>query len=441
MIGSGIAGMSAAWLLSGRHRVTVYEGAARPGGHSNTVEAPGPNGPVPVDTGFIVYNETNYPNLIALFDHLGVATKASDMSFSVSLDEGRFEYAGTDLLGMLAQRRNLVRPRFWRMVKGILRFYREAPALKLRDGAADLTLGDFLDAGGYSETFVRDHLLPMGAAIWSATLDGMRAHPALAFVAFCENHGLLKLNDRPQWRTVEGGSRAYVEKLTAPYRDRIRFGCGARQVRRPAGEGRVVVADGRGDETAFDDVVLACHADQALALLADPDPREAEILGAFRYQTNETVLHSDDALMPRRRRAWSSWNYLGRTADDGDRAVCVSYWMNRLQSLDERVPLFVTLNADRFGIRPRPETVIATEHYTHPQFTTAAVAAQARLWDIQGPRNTWFCGSYFGAGFHEDGLQSGLAAAEAIGGVRRPWTVPDESGRIPAPPARIEAAE
>ncbi|MEX2644136.1 MAG: FAD-dependent oxidoreductase [Acetobacterales bacterium] len=441
VIGSGIAGMSAAWLLSQRHRVTLYEATERPGGHSNTVDAPGPDGPVAVDTGFIVYNERNYPNLVALFDRLGVRTKPSDMSFSVSLDAGGFEYAGTDFWGMLAQRRNVVRPRFWRMMRDILRFYRSAPGLLRRPDASTLTLGDVLDEGGYSETFARDHLLPMGAAIWSASLDGMRDHPAAAFVGFFENHGLLNLANRPQWRTVDGGSRAYVGKITAPYRDRIRLNCGVRAIRRPPGGGRVAIADAQGAEADYDEVVVAAHADQALAMLADADPREREVLGAFRYQTNETVLHGDAALMPRRRRAWSSWNYIGRTGSDDSRALCVSYWMNRLQSLDDRVPLFVTLNADNLGLRPRPESVIATEHYTHPQFTTAAIVAQARLWDIQGVRNTWFCGSYFGAGFHEDGLQSGLAVAEAIGGVRRPWTVGNQSGRIPAPPARAEAAE
>ncbi len=440
VVGTGITGMSAAWLLSQRHRVTVYEAAERIGGHSNTVDAPGMDGPIPVDTGFIVYNIANYPNLLALFDHLDVPTQTSDMSFSVSLDDGGFEYAGTDLFGLLAQRRNVARPRFWRMLRDIVRFYRAAPALLDRADADTLTLGEFLDAEGYSEAFIRDHLLPMGAAIWSASLEGMRAHPAAAFVAFFQNHGLLKLVDRPEWRTVIGGSREYVARLTTPYRDSVRLGCGVRALRRPAGENTVIVEDTDGSTARYDHVVVAAHADQALGMLADPDPQERDILGAFQYQTNATVLHSDTRLMPRRRRAWASWNYLGRTGEDGGRSVCVTYWMNLLQNLDQRTPLFVTLNADRFGLEPRDESVLQRFSYEHPLFTTRALAAQARLWDIQGGRNTWFCGSYFGAGFHEDGLQAGLAAAEAIGGVRRPWTVAGESARIPTPPPLPEAA-
>jgi predicted NAD/FAD-binding protein len=423
VIGTGIAGMSAAWLLAGNHHVTVYERADRPGGHSNTVEVEGPVGPVAVDTGFIVYNEPAYPNLTALFRHLGVATTPSDMSFAVSLRNGELEYGGTDLRGLFAQRRNLLRPRFWRMIRDLLRFYREAP----RDRPtlpADLTLRGYLEDRGYGPALAQDHLLPMAAAIWSTPAGAAGDQPAANFIRFCENHGLLQVSDRPVWRTVTGGSRRYVERLTASYRDAIRLNCGARRVQRLT-DG-VLVVD-------HDHVVIAAHADQALALLADPTPAEAALLGAIRYGANTAVLHTDASLMPHRRAVWSSWNYLGGDADD---RPSVTYWMNRLQGLSAVGPLFVSLNPRR---PPDPALVLRTENYAHPILDTAAAAAQRRLWSLQGVQRTWFCGAWFGAGFHEDGLQSGLAVAEQLGGVRRPWQVPNESGRIhlgdPAPPA------
>ncbi|TVR80125.1 MAG: FAD-dependent oxidoreductase [Rhodospirillales bacterium] len=432
VIGTGISGMAAAWLLSDRHRVTVYEREGRIGGHTNTVEAPGPNGPIPVDTGFIVYNERNYPNLVALFEHLGVPTKPSDMSFAASIDDGDLEYSGTGIAGMLAQKRNLLRPRFWRMVRDIVRFYRHGPGLLERPEAEAITLGAYLDDQRYSHSFVYNHLLPMAAAIWSTAVVDMRAHPASAFIRFCTNHGLMQMNGRPQWRTVAGGSREYVRRLTARYADRVRLNARVRSVRRVAG--RVLVVDETGLEATYDHVVIAAHADQALAMLADAGDRERSVLGAFKYARNSAVLHRDAALMPKRRKVWSSWNYLSRRCDDGSSAVCVSYWMNRLQGLDPATPLFVTLNAHR---QPRPDAVIATFDYDHPTFDLAAMAAQRRLWSLQGQRNTWFCGSYFGAGFHEDGLQAGLAVAEALGGVRRPWSVDNESGRLHLPPAAV----
>lgn len=429
VIGGGIAGMSAAWLLSGRHDVTVFEREGQLGGHSNTVEVSGPTGPVAVDTGFIVYNEVNYPNLTALFRHLGVATQASDMSFAASLDDGRFEYAGSDLDGLFGQRRNLVRPRFWRMLRDLLRFYREAPATLDDPGSVALTLGAYLDREGYGEPFIRDHLLPMAAAVWSTPALRMRDYPLAAFVRFCDTHGLLRLTERPQWRTVTGGSRRYVEELTAAYRDNVRGATPAVRLVREAGG--VVVVDPSGARQAFDHAVVAAHADDALALLDDPTVAERRLLGAFRYQPNETVLHSDAALMPRRRRVWSSWNYLARSDDNGQDAVGVTYWMNRLQNLDPALPLFVSLNP---AVEPAPATVHARMTYTHPMSDAASAAAQKDLWSLQGDRRTWFCGSYFGAGFHEDALQSGLAVAEVLGGVRRPWRVEDESGRIHLPP-------
>ncbi|WP_404379107.1 NAD(P)/FAD-dependent oxidoreductase [Caenispirillum salinarum] len=428
VVGSGIAGLSCAWLLSQRHDVTVYEKDSRPGGHSYTVTVPTPEGTVAVDTGFIVYNDATYPNLRALFDHLGVPTVDSDMSFGISVDHGRLEYAGsTSRASLFAQRRNILRPRFWSMLRDLVRFYRTAPGLLTEPGAEALTLGEYLDREGYGAPFVDDHLLPMGAAIWSAAVEDMRGHPATEFIRFCDNHGLLKLRDRPVWRTVAGGSREYVSRLAAPLAGGLRLGVGAAEVWRQP-EGPCMVVDTDGGAERFDHVVLACHADQALALLRDPSAREAAVLDTFRTQPNQAWLHTDPRLMPRRRKAWASWNYLSHTGRDGRSAVCVTYWMNRLQPLATKTDLFVTLNPDT---PPRDEAVLARIAYRHPLFDRRAARARDLLWGLQGRRNTWFCGAWFGAGFHEDGLQAGLAVAEQLGGVRRPWAVENESGRIP----------
>ncbi len=431
IIGTGIAGMAAAWLLSPRHRVTVYERAGRLGGHSNSVRVDSAAGPLSVDTGFIVYNEATYPNLTALFDHLEVATKASEMSFAVSLDDGALEYAGTDLRGLFAQRRNLVRPRFWSMLRDIRRFYATASG---HAGALGLlSLGDYLAREGYGRAFQDDHLLPMAAAIWSAPARTLLDHPAAAFIRFCDNHGLLKVTGRPVWRTVAGGSRAYVERLTRLYAHRVRLGRAARRVTARAGDVRVM--DDGGAIERFDHVVIAAHADQALAMLDDPTPAERAVLGAFRYSRNRAVLHRDPALMPRRRAVWSSWTYLGRRARaEAADQLCVTYWMNRLQRLPDPEPLLVTLNP----IREPRGPVLHEEVYEHPVLDAAALTAQRLMWSLQGRRGVWFCGAYFGAGFHEDGLQAGLAVAEQLGAVRRPWAVPGESDRIVLAP--VEAA-
>lgn len=429
IIGSGISGMSAAWLLAQRHDVTIYEAESRIGGHSNTVEVRQRRGSVPVDTGFIVFNERNYPNLKAMFAHLDIETHASDMSFSVSLDEGKTEYAAKDLGALLARPRNLFSPRFWSMAADLVRFYRQAARDISPSDSELITLGDYLDAQGYGEAFQNDHLLPQAAAIWSAPVESIRDYPACAFVRFFENHGLLNFVQRPQWHSVKGGSRTYVQKLTSAYRDRVRVGNAVRTIAR-LNDG-VLVRDTAGASERFDRVVVATHANQALALLSDPSPEERELLGAFRYTRNLAVLHTDERLMPRRRALWSSWNYVGRSQDTD---VCsVSYWMNPLQGLTTDEPVFVTLNPFR---EAEPGRVLHTEVYEHPMFDAPAVRAQRQIWSLQGVRNTWFCGAHFGSGFHEDGLQSGLAVAEQLGGVRRPWNVEGESDRIYlAPPS------
>jgi predicted NAD/FAD-binding protein len=420
VIGTGISGMSAAWLLSQRHDVTIYERDGRLGGHSNTVEVRMPDGVVPVDTGFIVYNEKTYPNLTALFAHLGVVTHPSEMSFAVSLDDGELEYSGTSLNGLFAQRSNVFRPRFWSMLNDLWRFYREAPRdLSSLDDLSSLE--QYLDAGCYGEVFRSDHLLPMAAAIWSASPSQMLQYPAASFIRFHDNHGLLQLRNRPPWRTVAGGSRTYVDALMHRFKDGIRLARGVAAIRRH--QDGVEVRDRGGHSDHFDDVVIAAHADQALALLEQPTAEERSLLGAFRYSQNRAVLHGDPVLMPQRKAAWASWNYIGGRASTENPTV--TYWMNALQQLPTAQNLFVTLNPV-----VEPKQILHEEHYDHPIFDAAAMSAQRRLWSLQGQDRIWFCGSYFGAGFHEDGLQSGLAAAEALGGVRRPWHVENESGRI-----------
>ncbi|AJY48226.1 NADH-ubiquinone oxidoreductase subunit 6 [Martelella endophytica] len=435
VIGSGISGLSAAWLLSKTARVTLFEADSRPGGHSNTAVATFADRSVPVDTGFIVFNERNYPNLTAFLDYLGVKTQPSEMSFSASLDDGAFEYGGTNIATMLAQKSNILRFSFWRMVYDIFRFYREAPLVANHSAADALTLGDYLDARGYSRRFVEDHILPMGAAIWSTTADKMRAYPLLAFTRFFESHGLLTLADRPEWRTVTGGSREYVKRALLDLSGPLRLSTPVKAVDRR--EDGVWLTLENGERQRFDDVVIATHADQALSMLAHADDEERNLLSSFRYSYNDAILHSDASLMPKRRKVWSSWNYL-EDRSSGQPQLCVTYWMNRLQSIDERYPLFVTLNPAR---AIDPGKIHDCFCYTHPLFDRQAIEAQRALWHIQGRGNVWYCGAHFGSGFHEDGLQSGLAVAEAIAGVRRPWQVENESGRIFIPATKRLAAE
>ena len=438
VVGSGISGLSAAWLLSHGHRVTLIEADARPGGHSNTVDCEVDGVDVAVDTGFIVYNPPAYPNLTALFRHLEVPTAQSNMSFSVSMGKGAYEYAGSGLAQVVGQAGNLLSLGHWRMIRDIPRFFKTTLA-KLPSLSDDLTIAQFLKAEGYSDYFLERHLLPMAGAIWSAAPGDMRDYPAKAFLKFFNNHGLLRITNRPLWRTVKGGSREYVSRLirSGTFETRLRTPVAA--IRRHA-DG-VTIRAVNGEEQGYDDVVIATHADQALSMLADASGEERQLLSCFRYSRNRAILHRDQGLMPKRRRLWSSWNYLSELPPYSATTSAVTYWMNKLQPLPVEAPLFVSLNPLE---EPRMEKVLAEFDYAHPIFDPAAMAAQKELWKIQGTRHTWFCGAYWGSGFHEDGIQAGLAAAEGLGGVRRPWSVQDESGRIhlePSPPETVPATE
>ena len=407
VIGAGISGLAAAWLLAKRHRVTLYEANDYLGGHTNTVDVTLGGVTHPVDTGFLVYNEKTYPNLSAMLRHLGVPSAASEMSFSVSLGDRDLEWAGTNLGTVFAQRSNLVRREFWSMLADILRFNREATRLAGRGAGDGLSLGDFLRAGRYGEAFRDWYLLPMAGAIWSCPTQTMLDYPVATFVRFCANHGLLQVNGRPQWRTVRGGGREYVRRLAAKLDD-VRLASPVRRVHVAGDE--VHVATRTGIER-FDGAVLACHGDQALRLLEDPTPEERAILGKVRYQWNKAVLHTDRSLLPRRERAWSAWNYLAGTNAGEDRPVGVSYLLNKLQPLPFARPVVVTMNPPR---EPEAGDWIGEFDYEHPIFDRAAVEAQAMLPTIQGRRGLWFAGAWAGYGFHEDGLKAGLAVANDL---------------------------
>ena len=406
IVGSGIGGVSAAWLLARAHDVTVFEAGAYAGGHTHTHDIRLAGRDYRVDSGFIVCNPDHYPLFMRLLGELGVGTRETTMSFALRNEKSGLEYNATRLNTLFCQRRNLVSPRFWRMVRDILRFYREAPAL-LTTADAGPTIGAYLDEGRYSAAFGDDHLLPMASALWSSPARQIRAFPARYLVQFMANHCMLQTSDRPPWRTVEGGSRSYVEAWQRQCSARLRLNTPVRRVLREAEGVRV---QGDGFDEHFDHVVLACHADDALALLGDAGVQERAILGAIGFQDNDTVLHTDVRLLPRDRRAWAAWNAL--VLDGVDDVCTVTYDMNQLQGIAAPETFCVTLNCtDRID----PARVLRRMRYRHPVYTHASVAAQARRHEINGQRRTWFAGAYWGFGFHEDGVRSGVEVAAGLG--------------------------
>jgi predicted NAD/FAD-binding protein len=420
VIGSGISGLSAAHALAGEARVTLFEAGAYFGGHTHTVDMTLDGVTHGVDTGFLVLNERTYPRLLRLFDELGVPIAKSEMSFSVQVPgEGKtpdLEWSGCDLNTVFAQRRNLLRPRFWRMLADLLRFNRLATALAARDAlAGEQAIGDFLDEHRFGREFREWYFLPMIGCIWSCPVDQMLRFPVATMLRFCHNHGLLQVANRPQWYTVRGGARTYVEKMLRAVPD-ARLSTPVHNVRRV--DGAVLVASRDGTER-FDDVVLASHSDQSLALLSDPSEAESAVLGAIRYQRNRALLHTDTALLPSRRSAWAAWNYERAATHAPEQAsVCLHYLLNRLQPLPFTTPVVVSLNPVR---EPRADLVHAEFDYAHPVFDAAAIRAQQRVGELQGERNTWFCGAWTRYGFHEDGLMSGQAV---VAGLRAAWAAP-----------------
>jgi len=414
VIGAGISGLASAWLLSGRHEVTLFEAGDRLGGHTNTVDVLLEGKTHPVDTGFLVFNEKTYPNLVALFKLLGIDSVETEMSFAVSLDKPNLEWAGSSLATVFGQKRNLVRRRFWAMLSDILRFNRESTAWLATHPDQERSLRDFLVEGQYTSAFSDWYLLPMAAAIWSCPTGQMLDMPLATFIRFCQNHGLLQIFDRPMWRTVKGGGREYVKKIAARLDD-VRLACPVQAVSREAGKLRVTHAGG---SEHFDQVVLACHSDQSLAILGPAASLgQREVLGAIRYQPNRAVLHTDRALLPRDRKLWSAWNYFAGKGAPGDQPVGVSYLINKLQPLPFETPVVVTLNPAR---EPDPAKVIAEFDYAHPIFDAPAIAAQRQLARVQGQGGIWLAGAWGRYGFHEDGLKSALRVANGLG-IKAPW--------------------
>jgi predicted NAD/FAD-binding protein len=412
VVGSGIAGLSAAWLLADQYRVTLFEAGDYFGGHSNTVDVTLEGVTHPVDTGFLVHNDLTYPNLVPLLAHLGVPVHASDMSFGVSIHEPDIEWAGTNLASVFAQPSNLFRPKFIGMLRDILRFNREAERYLLEARSTPVTLGELLAREKFGQAMQEWYLLPMAAAIWSAPVSAVLDFSAATFLSFCLNHRLLQIDQRPKWKTILGGSRLYVQAMLKRLTD-ARLACPVTRVQRTADS--VVISSPRGEES-FDAVVMACHAPTTLALL-DPTPHEHRVLSAIRYQPNEAILHTDVALLPRRQKVWSAWNYMAAGGQGAERPVAVSYLINQLQPLPFKTPVIVTLNPHQ---PPDPAKVLARFSYEHPVLDQAASLAQSELPGLQGQQRTWFCGAWTGFGFHEDGLKSALRVARAFG-VTPPW--------------------
>ena len=412
VIGSGISGLGFSYLAHQHHDVRLFEKSDRIGGHAHTHSINTMIGKMAVDTGFIVYNDLNYPNLTGMFTHLDINTIASDMSLSVAVDDGKIEYEGS-LAGLFAKKTNLFKPRFWRMLAGLVSFYRTAYH-RMQAGPDDETLGQFIKRCGYNQDFVNDHLLPMGGAIWSCPAEVMLDYPVKSFIQFLENHRLMDFTNRPVWRTVAGGSQQYVSKIAHILGDRIQTNTQITRIRRE-GAGVILSIEGEG-EIWFDKLVMAAHADQSLALLSDPTDKEQAILSSFQFSDNQVYLHSDPALMPASKRAWASWNY----AAEEDGRLSVTYWMNRLQSLDHRQQLFVSLNPAR---KPRQEDIYAEAQYRHPIFNLSAIHAQQKLASIQGTDHIYYCGAWTANGFHEDGLKSAVSTALSLN-IDVPWHTP-----------------
>lgn len=404
IIGSGISGLTCAHLLSRKHEVTVFEAEQWVGGHTHTLDVTYHGQRYAIDTGFIVFNDWTYPNFIRLLDQLGVASQPTEMSFSVHDSATGLEYNGHDLNTLFAQRRNLVSPGFWGMIRDILRFNRQALA-DLDSGRIDsnTTLGSYLQAEHYGQRFIDHYIVPMGSAIWSMSRADMLQFPLAFFVRFCRNHGLLSVNQRPQWRVITGGSSSYIEPLCQPFADTLRLNCKVHNVERD--EGGVTLVSAAGTER-FDNVVFACHSDQALSLLNKPSPEERAVLGAIGYASNDVVLHTDTRLLPRRGRAWASWNY--RLGGPAQAPAALTYNMNILQGLEAPATFCVSLNQTALI---DPMQVIARFQYAHPQYSLAASAAQAQHELLQGQQHSYFCGAYWGNGFHEDGVVSALKVA------------------------------
>ncbi|QZI71732.1 FAD-dependent oxidoreductase [Pseudomonas protegens] len=408
IIGSGIAGLTCAYVLNRRHDIRVYEAGSWIGGHTHTVDVSLNGETQSVDTGFIVFNDWTYPNFIRLLGQIGVKFKPTEMSFSVCDPASGLEYNGNNLNSLFAQRRNLLSPGFWGMLRDILRFNKAALLdLQQQRIAADTTLGDYLKNQGYGERFIQHYIVPMGSAIWSMSRVQMLGFPLQFFVRFFKNHGLLSVNNRPQWCVIEGGSSRYIEPLTAPFRQHIRLDCPVQRVERD--ELGVIIHSAASSER-FDKVVFACHSDQALQLLASPSQAEREILQALPYADNDVVLHTDTRLLPRRRLAWASWNY--RLDTSGEKAAAVTYDMNILQGLKSDTTFCVSLNQTA---AIDPTQILARFTYAHPQYSLDAVAAQGRWNELQGAQHSFYCGAYWANGFHEDGVVSALRVAQAFG--------------------------